>query len=224
MSGQQLAMLDAPTSQSPTGIEAENITRNITTGVSGGPLAEPYDPPMDWSDVDARLGLPSDTQLRKLAKSIDASHRKQTDRTANWRTDEHRLIGLLGERAAARWLGLPMDLRIRKTGNRTVNLVKRTYPHTLIDVITRRPLANGDMPDLTRRIREGNLTNLDALVLVVYLGEQYEPWIAGWLPEIELWRSGERQRFQAGITNLVAPIGALYPMEDLWEQMYGEVR
>lgn len=190
-------------------------------GVPGGPLAQPYDPALDWSAVDARLGLPNDAQLRKLASAIDASHRKQKDRTANWRTDEHRLIGLIGERAAARWLNLPMDLRIKKHGNKTVNLVHRHYPHTLIDVITRRPLANGDMPDLTRRVKEGNLTNLDALVLVVYLGEQYEPWIAGWLPEIELWRSGERQRFQAGITNLVAPIGALYPMNDLWEQMYG---
>ena len=189
-------------------------------GESGGVLAEPFDPPLDWSATDARLGLPNDAQLAKLAKSIDASHRKQTDKTASWRTDDHRLIGLLGERAAARWLNLPMDLRIRKTGNRTANLVKRHYPHHIIDVITRRPLANGDMPDLTRRIREGNLTNLDALVLVVWLGDAYEPWIAGWLPEIELWRSGERQRFATGITNLVAPIGALYPMPDLWEQMY----
>ncbi len=170
-----------------------------------------YEPAHDWSAVDRALGLPDDAALVRLAERIDAIHRGQRDPTGAWRTRQHRLIGLWGERHVARVFRLPMDLTIRPSGSARQNF--RLADGTTVDVITRSPLPSGAWPDLTRPL--GRRGRVDVLVLVVFLGFAFEPQIAGWIEEAVLLAEGERREFRPGLACACLPVGRLHPLWSL---------
>ena len=170
-----------------------------------------YEPAADWSEIDRALGLPTDDQLRALARRIDALHRDQRDASASWRTTEHRLIGLWGERHLARCFRLPMDTTLQRWGNRRRNFV--LADGTVVDVITRTPLKSGQYPDLT--LAANRTGRVDAVVLVIFHGYAFEPEIAGWIDEPTLRAAGERRAFRDGFENLVWPVSRLRPFWEL---------
>lgn len=168
------------------------------------------EPKQDWSEIDRRVGLPSDAQLRRLSARIDDEHarRSQRDDTSAWRSPDHRLIGLLGERHVARILEVAMDLTVRPYGNARKNLVMSDG--TKVDVVTRSVLRSGQYPDLTRKI--GSRGKPDILVLVVWHGFEIEPEVGGWTYESTLMQTGDVRRFREGIENRILPIGSLQPI------------
>ena len=167
-------------------------------------------PREDWSEVDRRVGLPTDDKLRWLAKRIDAEHRRLHG-DGDKMVEDHRLIGLMGERHIARCLELPMDLSIKPYGNARQNLVLSTGAK--VDVITRSLLRNRSYPDLTRKVKARGKP--DILVLVVWHGFEMEPEIGGWIREKELMAHGTIRTFRSGIENRCLPIGSLYPFWEL---------
>lgn len=167
----------------------------------------------DWRLVDGARGLPNDQQIRKLAGFTDANHGDQRDDTAAWRTPMHRAVGLFGERAFARVFNLPMDQQVRHFGNGRTNatIIKPDGREVKVDVITRTPLPNGDLPDMTIK-RQGMRDLADVRVLIIWLGDGNEPVFAGWISRQRAESVGALMTFKSGITNRVVPIGLLTPM------------
>jgi len=170
----------------------------------------PYVPVKDWTEVDRRVGLPDDDQIRAIAD------RWNSQKTQNQHRPEivadHRLVGLLGERAFARMFRLPMDLADKRHGSRRANF--RLSNGWIVDVVTRRPIHGVRHPELA--VPEDTRGTADVWVLCVWLGEQYEPHVAGWIPEPEGRRRGRIQQFhEKGVPNVVVGRGWLAPMSGL---------
>jgi len=172
------------------------------------PFAPDFAPLRDWSMVDYRYGLPDDERLERFARVIDASHKDQNDATSKWRTIDNRVLGLKGERAFARIFGVPMDLKLKKYGNGRENFVLRNGAR--IDVVTRRlTYQDSWFPDLTIRHKAKSKSKM-ILYLVVWAGDDREPYHAGWITEQEAHRVGTIRQFKEGIQNTVISIGQLF--------------
>lgn len=171
------------------------------------------EPPQDWREVDRRVGLPSDRQLRALADTIDQMHRKRHG-DGDKLVDGHRIMGLMGERHIARHLELKMDLTVTPYGNARKNFVLSTG--ATVDVMTRSPLSSGRYPDLTRKVKARGRP--DILILVVWHGFSIEPEIGGWILEKDLMQHGDIRTFRQDVPNRVLPIGSLHPFYTLMQQ------
>lgn len=172
-----------------------------------------WTPAREWSAVDVALGLPDDATIRRLAIAIDQARKHAGDRKAAAERIKVREIGLAGERAACRVLGVPMDTEVRKTGRgkRRTNIV---LPSGVpVDVVTR-TLRDGDRwPDLILRVAEVPRDDL-ALVLVIWTGWDYEPIIPGWQWEREV-RAYNRVESFRSTPNYVYPPSLLREMHRL---------
>lgn len=172
-------------------------------------------PAQDWRKVDRALSLPRDAKLKEIADRWNAAKSPNQDRPAI--IEDHRLIGLYGERSFARLFRLPMDLADRKYGNRRANFKLRNG--WVVDVVTRTPIHGRWQPDLA--VPANTRGRVMAWVLCVWLGPEYEPVFTGWITESEARTRGERKQFhKRGVENIVvkpewlAPIGGLLALHD----------
>jgi hypothetical protein len=167
----------------------------------------------DWREIDRKLGLPNDEQLRKLAEAIDANHKGQSDATASWRTSSNRLTGLRGERAFARVFEVPMDVQVRRYGNYRRNFALRHGP--VVDVVTRTWCGiciGAFFPELT--VRHNPRPTGKVLCLVYDQGDYLEPLIKGWILDHDAERIGRVGSFRSGIENrIVSPAMLRDPLE-----------
>jgi len=175
-----------------------------------------FDPDLenDWSATDKRLWLPTDDEVQRLARTINASHRGQHNETKAWPAD-FREVGLYGERAMCRVFNAPMDTAVRRYGSGRANVILNDG--TRVDVMARRVLRNRQLPDLTRRVK-GHRKLADVVVLVVWVGRGWEPVFLGWLRDEEVAERGEVRSFQNGNPNYVVPASSLNSMFYLMER------
>jgi hypothetical protein len=169
-------------------------------------------PAKDWRDLDRKLNLPTNDQLADIA--IRWNRAKDPEQHRPFIKEDHRYIGLLGERAFARMFRLPMDLRNMKHGNRRANFTLSNGYR--VDVVTRRPFGKGKWPELA--VPMDTRAKVDVWVLCVWLGEEWEPTFTGWITEDAARRYGRIEQFhKRGVPNyvvdtyLLAPIGGLWP-------------
>lgn len=167
-----------------------------------------YVPEEDWSEVDARFGLPDDGRIQHLARMMSQGHTGQHNETGKWPSD-FRELGLYGERAFARVFGVRMDTAIKRFGNGRVGAT--LADGTRVDVMTRRVLRNRQLPDVTRRVK-GHRKAADVVVLIVWSGTGWEPAFLGWLYDNEVKERGDIRSFQDGNPNYVVPNYLLNPM------------
>lgn len=167
----------------------------------------------DWSDTDERLGLPSDTEIRELARAVDRARSGLRDRKVSPREIQAREVGFFGVRAVCRYLGVGGTFSVyQDRGSRRTSLY--TYSGMPVGVVTRHPLAKNTMPDLILRVAETPRDDL-ALVLVVWKGEAWEPIIPGWACEGTLRRNGRIEVFRNNEQNFVLGARLLRPMTTL---------
>lgn len=174
------------------------------------------EPARDWSAIDKQTGLPTNDQVERLACAIDQEHnrRRQTEGAVGDHIASHRVVGLYGERHIARMLKLQMDLAIRPYGSKRKNLA--LSDGTVIDVVTRQILRNGDYPDVIRKVNARGKVN--ALILVVWHGKDYEPEVPGFIFEPDLVDLNRIREFRDGHPNYTAPVGLLDPIWKLVER------
>jgi hypothetical protein len=173
------------------------------------------EPENDWSGIDQALWLPDDAHVERLAAAMDGAHIDQADPTAAWRVAEHRQVGIYGERAFSRVFCTNMDTAIRKYGNHRKNVTLQNG--AVVDVVTRRIVRGGRIPDLTRRVK-GHGKRADVCCLVLWVGRGWEPVFLGWLEDAEIRERGVIQEFQPRTKNYVVAAANLRPM---WELMAG---
>lgn len=128
-----------------------------------------------------------------------------------------RRIGLFGERAFARIVGLPMDEKSRPGGSRRINF--RLADGTTIDVVTRRPWGpTGRTPDLV--VPTSTAGSVDVWVLCEYIGPNFEPNFLGWVEEAVAIATAERVIFRGASDryreNFRIRYGELNPMWQLF--------
>ena len=169
----------------------------------------PRIPIKDWSRIDRAIALPDDDQLSEIANRWNSQKHAGQHRQSI--VEDHRLIGLLGERAFARMFHLRMDLVDRKYGNRRANFTLTNGWR--IDVVTRRPFHHGNIPELA--VPLDTRGHVDAWVLVVWI-DGYEPMFGGWITESEAKDRGRVQQFhERGVPNIVVSHDWLAPMSGL---------
>ena len=160
----------------------------------------------DWSQVDRFYQLPSNDQIKHFARIIDQHHADQRDQTKSWRSEQNRIIGLMGERCFARVFGIRMDMRLLKFGNRRKNFTLNSG--RIVDVVTRTWKNPIHSPELTIR-HKGNPSSNLTLALIYWFDERTEPVIVGWITEKDAHSVGRIDRFKDGIENVVVPHGLL---------------
>jgi hypothetical protein len=166
----------------------------------------------DWSSVDRSLGLPSDFEIRDLAKKVDDARKNLDDRLVA-KEIAAREIGFFGQRAVCRLLNRPGNFEVLKhRGTRRASLER--HDGMPIGVVTRQPLAGNKMPDLILRVREKPRDDL-ALVMVVWKGPEYEPYMPGWICEVELRDVARVESFRADEQNYVLGVSKLRPFQTL---------
>jgi len=178
--------------------------RTIWNAAIGEPIPE-----QDWYTTDRVLHLPSDGEIRRLARTITAMHQGQADETKHWPVD-FREVGLFCERAFCRVFRTRMDMGVKRYGSARVNTKLRDG--TRIDVVGRR-LYHGTLPDLTRKV-SGARQAADACVLVLWHGEGTEPVFLGWEWDRTI-KTYPTQSFQIGGKSYVVPVAKLRPMHEL---------
>lgn len=154
--------------------------------------------PQDWRSLDAELALPSDRAIREWAAATTPPRGNITAR----------IVARRGERAVARLLKLPMDVRDRR-GARRVSFVLPTG--LKLDVQTKLPPKLDTYPDITLATSEPE--RFLAIVLVVWLGEHYEPLVPGWAWEEEV-RAIRPQTIATGRIHTMG-VRSLHPMHTL---------
>lgn len=170
----------------------------------------PEVPTLDWRKVDRAIGLPSDDHLRRIADEINAN--KKPDQGRPGIVEDHRLIGLAGERAFARTFRIPMDLRKLKYGTYRTNFVLTNGFR--VDVVTRRPWSNQKEPNLS--VPVNTRARVDVWVLMIWMGWNLEPIFRGWIPEGMARRHGWIQQFhEKGVPNLCVNAHWLAPISGL---------
>lgn len=167
-------------------------------------------PAKDWTVIDRKLNLPSDDRIRKIA--ADWNDRKAANQHRQPIVEDHRLVGLLGERAFARTFRLPMDLRKLTYGNRRRNFTLKNGAK--VDVVTRRPIHGYGQPELA--VPMDTRGRVDFWVLCVWLGDGFEPDFSGFIPEEEATKRGRIVQFhERGVPNIVVRGEWLAPIEGL---------
>jgi hypothetical protein len=169
----------------------------------------------DWEDVDARLGLPDDDELLRMAGMIDAMMVNRDQESQHFRRPEHRQNGLYAERAFCRVFGVRMNSRINRYGSGRVNAV--LTDGTKVDVVGRAIRRNGQLPDLTWRL-SGNRFLADVCVLVFWIGRCCEPVFLGWIDSARVKTVGDIVHYQNMPKAYAVPPERLLPMHLLMQR------
>lgn len=163
-------------------------------------------PALSWASTDALFGFPNNDQLRELAGRMDKLHKNKADTVSN--RSDIRAVGLAGERHVARYLGIPMDTRLKPGGSQRTNL---RLGNVTIDVVTRTMPRNGAEPDIIVKTTAKPKPHL--LALVIWHGWEYEPQLAGWVWEAELRSRGIVTEYVPGFRNYALPASELVSLE-----------
>jgi hypothetical protein len=170
----------------------------------------PKEPAKDWHAIDRKLSLPNDREVARIAERWNSQKAASQHRPEI--VADHRLVGLFGERAFARYFRLPMDLMERRTGSRRSNFTLSNG--WVVDVVTRRPIHGHAQPELA--VPADTRGKVDVWVLVTWLGTESEPIFTGWITETAAVASGRLVQFHdRGVVNRVVEPFLLAPIEAL---------